>query len=96
MKPFGLFAMGMFIGLLLSSDAAMAQKFIPTTHTILMAVIEIKDGTSPERLAPPPVNPKPAFFCGKKNWRLPADLFGPRADHGCDIPGTTEKMSEAL
>ena len=32
------------------------------------------------------------FFCGKKTWHLPSDLFGPRADHGCYIFGTSEKM----
>jgi hypothetical protein len=40
MKPFGFFSTAMFIGLLLSTNRAMAQKSIPTTHTIFMTVLQ--------------------------------------------------------
>lgn len=40
MKPFGFFSTAMFIGLLLSTNGAMAQKSIPTTHTIFMTVLQ--------------------------------------------------------
>lgn len=89
MKPFGLFAMGMLIGLLFSSNEAMAQKSTPTTHTIFMAVIEIKGGTSADKLAPPPVNPKDlaseygfkvpckADKSDPKRWEVSSYMFSP-------------------
>jgi plastocyanin len=56
-----------------------------------MAVIEIKDGTSPERLAPPPVNPKdfskgyefkPPGVANKsdpKRWEVSSYMFSPNS-----------------
>ena len=58
MKPFGFFSTAMFIGLLLSTNGAMAQKSIPTTHTIFMTAVELKGATTAENLVPPSVNPK--------------------------------------
>ena len=58
MKPFGFFSTAMFIGLLLSTNEAVAQKSTPTTHTIFMTAVELKGATTAENLVPPPVNPK--------------------------------------
>ena len=58
MKPFELFSAAMFIGLLLSTNEAVAQKSTPTTHTIFMTAVELKGATTAENLVPPPVNPK--------------------------------------
>ena len=58
MKPFGLFSATMFIGLLLSTNEAVAQKSTPTTHTIFMTAVELKGATTTENLGPLPVNPK--------------------------------------
>ena len=58
MKPFGLFSATMFIGILLSTNEAVAQKSTPTTHTIFMTAVELKGATTTENLVPPPVNPK--------------------------------------
>jgi len=91
MKPFGFFATAMLTGLLLSSNETMAQKSAPTTHTIFVAVIEIKGGTSPERLAPPPVNPKDlskgyelkapgeANKSDPKRWEVSSYMFSPNS-----------------
>ena len=60
-----------------------------TTHTIFMAVIEIKGGTSAEKLAPPPVNPKDlskgydfkapgeADKSDPKRWEVSSYMFSP-------------------
>ena len=89
MKRFRFFATAMFIELLLSGNEAMAQKSTPTTHTIFMAVVEIKGGTSADKLAPPPVNPKD-FSRGyefkapgeadkrdPKRWEVSSYMFSP-------------------
>jgi plastocyanin len=91
MKRFRFFATAMLTGLLLSSNETMAQKSAPTTHTIFVAVIEIKGGTSPERLAPPPVNPKDfskgyelkapgeANKSDPKRWEVSSYMFSPNS-----------------
>lgn len=60
-----------------------------TTHTIFMAVIEIKGGTSAEKLAPPSVNPKDlskgydfkapgqADKNDPKRWEVSSYMFSP-------------------
>ena len=60
-----------------------------TTHTIFMAVIEIKGGTSAEKLAPPSVNPKDlskgydfkapgeADKSDPKRWEVSSYMFSP-------------------
>ena len=58
MNSFGLFATAMFIGLLLSTNEARAQKSTATTHTIFMTAVELKGATTTENLVPPSVNPK--------------------------------------
>jgi len=57
MKPFGWFSTAMLIGLLLSTNEAMAQKPTPTTHTIFVTAVELKGATTADKLLPPPVNP---------------------------------------
>jgi plastocyanin len=91
MKPFGLFTMGMFIGLLFSSNEAMAQESTPATHIIFMAVVEVKGGTSVEKFAPPPVNPKAlskgyelktrseANKSEAKRWEVSSYMFSPNS-----------------
>lgn len=58
MKRFRLFSTAMFVGLLLSSNGAAAQKSTATTHTIFMTAVELKGATTTENLIPPSVNPK--------------------------------------
>ena len=58
MKRFQFLATAILSGLLFSSNEAMAQESTSATHTIFMAVVEIKGGTSVEKFAPAPVNPK--------------------------------------
>lgn len=60
-----------------------------TTHTIFMSAIEIKGGTSADKLAPPPVNPKdlskgyefkPPGEADKKDpkrWEVSSYMFSP-------------------
>lgn len=60
-----------------------------TAHTIFMSVIEIKGGTSAEKLAPPPVNPKDlskgydfkapgqADKNDPKRWEVSSYMFSP-------------------
>lgn len=54
----GLTAVVLWSGLLLLVKQGVAQTGAPTTYTIFMTALEIKGGTSTEKLAPPTVNPK--------------------------------------
>ncbi|MDZ4342425.1 MAG: emp24/gp25L/p24 family protein [Candidatus Binatia bacterium] len=58
MKTLTQFRTATLIGLLLLTNEAMAQKSIPTTHTIFMTAVELKGATTIEKLVPPSVNPK--------------------------------------
>ena len=58
MKTLEQFRAAMLMGLLLSTNQAMAQKSTSTTHTIFMTAVELKGATTTENLGPPKVNPK--------------------------------------
>jgi len=45
-------------GAMLWTGEGLGQASRPTTHTIFMTVLELKGGTSADKLAPPPINPK--------------------------------------
>ena len=89
MKRFQFLATAILSGLLLSNNEAMAQESTPATHIIFMAVIEIKGGTSAEKLAPPPANPKDlsrgydvkapgeADKRDPKRWEVSSYMFSP-------------------
>jgi len=89
MKRFQFLATAILSGLLFSSNEAMAQESTPATHTIFMAVVEIKGGTSVEKFAPAPVNLK-ALSKGydlktrseadkrdPKRWEVSSYMFSP-------------------
>jgi plastocyanin len=73
----------------LLSGQVLGQTAGPTTHTIFMTAIEIKGGTSVEKLAPPAVNPKdlskgydfkPPGEADKSNpqrWEVSSYMFSP-------------------
>ena len=75
--------------LLLLPGQVLGQTAGVTTHTIFMAAIEIKGGTSSEKLAPPSVNPKDlskgydfkapgeADKSDPKRWEVSTYLFSP-------------------
>jgi plastocyanin len=46
------------LGLVLWSGVSLADGDKPTTHTIFLSAVEIKGGTTTDKLAPPSVNPK--------------------------------------
>jgi plastocyanin len=46
------------LGLVLLPGVSFAEKDKPTTHTIFISGVEIKGGTTTDKLAPPTVNPK--------------------------------------
>ena len=59
-KPFWilLFTTVMLLAVVLLTGRSLGQKDVPTTHTIFMTAVELKGGTTADKLAPPPVNPK--------------------------------------
>ena len=75
--------------LFLLPGQVLGQSAGATTHTIFMAVVEIKGGTSSEKLAPPSVNPKDlskgydfkapgeADKSDPKRWEVSTYLFSP-------------------
>jgi len=75
--------------LFLLPGQVLGQSAGATTHTIFMAVVEIKGGTSAEKLAPPAVNPKDlskgydfkapgeADKSDPKRWEVSTYLFSP-------------------
>lgn len=48
----------LFFGVFFSTSEGLGQAGSPTTHTIFMSAIEVKGGTSADKLAPPSINPK--------------------------------------
>ncbi len=46
------------LGLSLSPGVSFGQTAAPTTHTIFLTALEVKGGTTADKLAPPAVNPK--------------------------------------
>ncbi len=46
------------LGLSLSPSLSFGQAAAPTTHTIFLTGLEVKGGTTADKLAPPAVNPK--------------------------------------
>ena len=46
------------LGLSLSAGVSFGQSAGPTTHTIFLTGVEVKGGTTADKLAPPAVNPK--------------------------------------
>ena len=79
----------LLVGFLLWVAEGLGQTVAPTTHTIFMAAIEIKGGTSAEKLAPPSVNPKDlskgydfkapgeADKSDPKRWEVSSYMFSP-------------------
>ena len=77
------------VGLFLLASDGFGQVGSPTTHTIFMSVIEVKGGTSADKLVPPPVNPKdlskgyefkPPREADKndpKRWEVSSYMFNP-------------------
>lgn len=57
LKPAGVLVGAMLFGLALSGES-LGQTDTPATHTIFMTAIEIKGGTTADKLTPPAVNPK--------------------------------------
>lgn len=56
-KPWGIASMLTVMVFVVLTRQALSQTGKPTTHTIFMTALEIKGGTSADKLAPPPVNP---------------------------------------
>ena len=52
------FVAAMLLGLSLAAGESLGQTGAPATHTIFMSLIEVKGGTTADKLAPPSVNPK--------------------------------------
>lgn len=48
----------LFLALLLLTGRGLGQTDVPTTHTIFMTAVEVKGGTTTNKLAPPSINPK--------------------------------------
>ncbi len=77
------------LGLLLSTRGSLAQADRPTTHTIFISGVEIKGGTTTDKLAPPTVNPKElskgygfkapgeADKNDPKKWEVSSYIFSP-------------------
>ena len=53
-----LFTTGILLALLLLTGRGLGQMDTPTTHTIFMTAVEVKGGTTTDKLAPPSINPK--------------------------------------
>ena len=83
--------------LFLLPGQVLGQSAGATTHTIFMAVVEIKGGTSAEKLAPPAVNPKDlskgydfkapgeADKSDPKRWEVSTYLFSPSSVTVCQV-----------
>lgn len=54
----GLLSGTALLGLALAASEGLAQMDAPATHTIFISAIEVKGGTTADKLAPPAVNPK--------------------------------------
>lgn len=88
-RVLGLLAGMVLFGLFLSASQGHSQTGSPTTHTIFMSLIEVKGGTSTDKLAPPTVNPmdlskgyelKPPGEADKrdpKKWEVSSYIFSP-------------------
>lgn len=75
--------------LFLSTGVSLAEKEKPTTHTIFISGVEIKGGTTTDKLAPPTVNPKElskgyeykapgeADKANPKRWEVSSYMFTP-------------------
>ncbi|MBI4528909.1 MAG: hypothetical protein HY695_34360 [Deltaproteobacteria bacterium] len=89
LKLWGIPSVFAVIVLVLLTDPGLSQTVKPTTHTIFMAAIEIKGGTSADKLAPPSVNPKDlskgydfkapgqADKNDPKRWEVSSYMFSP-------------------
>ena len=53
-----LFTTGILLALPLLTGRGLGQTDVPTTHTIFMTAVEVKGGTTTDKLAPPSINPK--------------------------------------
>jgi plastocyanin len=58
LKLWGMHAGLLLLALFFSTRQGLAQIGGPTAHTIFMTAVEVKGGTTADKLAPPPVNPK--------------------------------------
>jgi plastocyanin len=58
LKLSGIHAGLLLLLVLLLPGQVLGQTAGPTTHTIFMTAVEVKGGTTADKLAPPPVNPK--------------------------------------
>jgi len=58
MRLAGLAAGVALLGLALVASAGFAQTDAPATHTIFVSAIELKGGTTADKLAPPALNPR--------------------------------------
>jgi plastocyanin len=79
----------MLLALLLLTGRSLGQTDAPTSHTIFITVLEVKGGTTADKLAPPGINPKdiskgyefkPPGEADKNNpkrWEVSSYLFSP-------------------
>ena len=92
LKPFrlsGTIVMVVWLGLFLLSSDGSGQTRAATTHTIFMTALEVKGGTTADKLAPPSINPKDiskgyefkppaeADKANPKRWEVSSYLFSP-------------------
>ena len=89
LKLRGMYAGLVLLSLFLSTSQGLGQTGGPTTHTIFMTAVEVKGGTTADKLAPPPVNPKDlskgyefkapgeADKNDPKRWEVSSYMFSP-------------------